>query len=177
MRSGDAVYLYEGKLPGGLKNAGGVYSKPAVNGTWTETGTKWTDVTNRISVPFTCAGRVDVLVQPPGMQLSWKARGSRLLFTVRVLQQELANHGSDACPPDNEATWLQATDPAVFETTFSLPAGDVGRKTFSAPVSGPLAKNREFFLENCPTGAGSDCSLAWQGTVHFTRTKVTKIGY
>lgn len=166
--------FYKGRrLPRGVKNAGVGYGKAIVNGSWTASGTKWTDVANKITAPFTCTGSIDTTVTPQ-MQLEWKPKSSRLSFRLHALQQELWNLGFDACPPDNNVGWMQANPPTVFETTFLLSAGAIGNRTMRASVSGPLAENRKYFLQNCPS-SGS-CSMAWHGTVRLTRTKVIRIG-
>jgi hypothetical protein len=168
--------FFLGRLPRGMSNSGNGYGKAVVNGSWSSHGTKWSDVPNQVTTPFTCAGTINFLIPPSQMQLSWKQSGSKLKFTLTVAQSELTNVGNGSCPPDSEMSWLQANDPLVYRTQFTLPIASIGRRSLSTQVSGPLAQNRLYFLENCPPGAGSSCSLAWQGTVRFTRTRVFKIG-
>ena len=167
--------FFLGRLPRGLSNSGDGYGKAVINGTWTSQGTKWV-LPGTVTTPFTCGGAVNFLIPPSQMQLSWKQSGSKLKFTLRVAQAELTNVGNESCPPDSDMSWLQANDPVVYNTQFTLPLASIGRRSISLPVSGPLAQNRLYFLENCPPGASSSCDLAWQGTVRFTRTRISKIG-
>jgi hypothetical protein len=168
--------FFTGALPKGLGSSANGSGTAVVNGSWTDQGTRWVDVTNNVTAPFTCSGTVNLAVQPGQMGLSWKRAGSKLKFTLATVQSELQEVGNESCPPDSATDWLQGTDPIVYMTQFSLPVSAIGRKAISVQASGPLAQNRKFFLENCPEGTGSSCNLTWQGTVRFTRGRVMKLG-
>lgn len=170
-----SLLFFSGKLPKGVGKSWNGYSQAVVNGSWSDQGTTWVDIDNNVTAPFTCNGTINLAVAPGGMELSWKRSGSTLNFTLASSQSELEEVGSDACPNDSEVGWLQATDPTVYVTQFTLPASQIGRKTISLQASGPLAENRQFFLENCASATGTNCNLTWQGTVQFTRARIMKL--
>ena len=109
------------------------------------------------------------------MQLSWKRTATAYRFTLDALQQELYHLGFDSCPNDTRTGPLQGASPELYSTVFSIPLSRIGEKSISRQVSGPLAKNRIYFTQHCPGGSASACSFAWQGTVKFTRLKVTRV--
>lgn len=143
------------------------YGRATVNGTWSSKGTKITAFANNTPVtgPYQCGGRIGPNVSPQ-TQLSWKRSGSRLKLTLHALQEELYVKGWDSCPNDDTAAWMSGVSPTVYETAASIPGNDIGRKSFSAKVSGPLGRNRIYWHQNCP--AHGTCSLAWQGSIRFT---------
>ena len=165
------AFFYGGRSPRRGEKSGTDYSRDVVNGSWAAQGTKWVDRDNSVTAPFTCGGRVSTKV-PAQMQLSWKRSGSKLEFTLATVQQELYDIGFDACPNDSNNGPESGTDPLVYTTRFSIPLSAIGRRTITRPFSGPLAENRIYFLQNCASGSGSTCNLAWHGTARFTRVRV-----
>ena len=158
--------------PTGGTSSGNADSPATVNGTWSDQGTKLVDAANNVTVPFTCSGAIDTEVRPAQMMISWTRSGASYHFTLDAVQEELYIEGYDGCPNNDSAGWLSGADPELYATRFTIPAADIGRRSFSASVSGPLAVNRIYFTQNCP--AGGTCSLAWQGVVSFTRVKAMK---
>ena len=163
-----------GRPPARLLRSSGAYSAATVNGTWSAQGTKWVDAPNKVSGPFTCAGTIAPSVAGQ-MQLSWKRTATSYRFTLDALQQELYHVGFADCPNDTHTGPLQGASPELYSTVFSIPLSRIGAKSISRQVSGPLAKNRIYFTQHCPGRLASGCSMAWQGTVKFTRLKVSRV--
>jgi hypothetical protein len=157
----------------GIPRTGNVTGRATVNGTWSMQGAKWVSYRDRTTTQFTCAGTMGLTVQPQ-MSLSWRRKGSSYRFTLHALQQEVYENGLGACPSGAVPGPLHAASPQLFTTTFSIPYRSMGARTLKRRVSGPLAANRVFFTQNCPR-AGA-CSLAWQGTVTFRRTRTIRLG-
>lgn len=166
--------LLSGRPPARVPRAFGAYSAATVNGTWSAQGTKWVDAPNKLTGPFTCAGTIAPSVAGQ-MQLSWKRTATAYRFTLDALQQELYHLGFDGCPNDTRTGPLQGASPDLYSTVFSIPRSQIGAKSISRQVSGPLAKNRIYWTQHCPGGSTNGCSFAWQGTVKFTRVKVTRV--
>jgi hypothetical protein len=162
--------FFSGRPPVRLVRPFGAYSRATVKGTWSAQGTKWVDAPNKLTGPFTCTGTIAPNV-PAQMQLSWKRTATAYRFTLDALQQEIYYRGFDGCPNDTRPGPLTGASPEIYSTVFSVPLSLTGARSISRQVSGPLAKNRIYFTQNC---SGS-CNLAWQGTVKFTRVKVTRL--
>lgn len=164
------ILFYSGKVPGGISGSGTSYSTAVVNGTWTDSGTESDG--NGGSTQFSCTGTINLMTPPGEMDLSWTRSGPTLTFTLDTVQSELTDVGYDSCPFDAAMDWPQSVDPAAYETVFKVPFATVGRKSFSVQVSGPLAENQVYVQQVCdPT-----CSVTWQGTMQFRRTRVMKLG-
>lgn len=164
------VVVWRGTPPGGTSPTGDAYARAVVNGTWSAQGTKWLDPAKQLTAPFTCGGTIGPTVTPQ-MHLHSRSSGAKVTFTLAVLQQELYLNGFTAgCPNDTSPAPLHGTSPAIYSTRFSIPRSAIGGRTITRQVSGPLPANRVFWRQSCPSG--SDCSVAWQGTVRFTRTSL-----
>ena len=166
----DATVFYVGKLPKRMPHTWTEGSEAAINGSWTDSGTQSDG--NGGTNPFTCTGTINAMIPPEQMTLGYVRSHATLTFTLQSLQSELTDVGFDSCPFGSGMDWPQAVDPAAYETTFTLPASRIGAKSFSVQASGPLQQNLVYVQQVCVTS----CSLAWQGTVHFTRTRVFKTG-
>lgn len=159
--------FWPASTPGGAGRSGIGYASVAVSGTWSSQGTKITGFANGapLTAPYTCGGKIGPHVSPQA-ELSWKRRASQLNFLLHAVQQELYIQGGSNCANDDTAAWASGAQPIAYETTFAVPARNIGRQAFSVRVSGPLAKNRVYWHQGCRVGA--TCSLAWQGSVRFT---------
>lgn len=169
-----SAMFVSGSPPARVPKGFGAYSVATVNGTWSAKGTKWVDAPNKITGPFTCAGTMAPSVAAQ-MQLSWKRTATAYRFTLDALQQEIYHLGFDSCPNDTRTGPLQGASPELYSTVFSIPRSQIGARSISRQVSGPLSKNRIYWTQHCPGGSTNGCSFAWQGTVTFKRLKVTRI--
>lgn len=158
--------LWRGAPPKGAAT-GDEYTKAIVNGTWTAQGSKWVDVANGVTGPFTCGGSIGPTVTPQ-MHLHWQLRGSSVRFTLAAVQQELYLNGFASCPTSSHLAPMNAASPDVYLGRFTMPRSAIGSRTISRRVSGPLPDKAVYWRQNCPQGAS--CSLAWQGTAKLTRT-------
>jgi hypothetical protein len=157
----------------GLPTFGAGYARATVNGTWTARGTKWVDIVNHVTGPFTCTGTIRAHVTPQ-MMLSWKRRGAVLQLTLAAAQQELYDNGLDGCPSGTSGDPVSGTQPTVYETRFSLPLAAIGHKTITVQVSGPLPEARSQMLHNCASVSVSNCAMAWHGVVRFSLKRLMK---
>jgi hypothetical protein len=163
--------FYRGKKPKGYMSKGGDSAPVVVNGTWTDQGTKWVDVVNQITAPFTCGGTIGVTASPANMVYRWRYGSSGVTFTFDTIAQELWNLPPQQCPNDSNAQFLSAVDPAAYEGRLTVPLSRIGEKTITRQLSGPAAEHRP------PSRCGPSCSLnvTWQGTVIFKRTRTFKV--
>jgi hypothetical protein len=157
----------------GLPTNGAGYGAATVNGSWTAKGTKWTDIVNHVTGPFSCTGRIgpDVSAQS---SLSWKRRGAVVQFVLAAAQQELYDNGLDSCASGTTGDPLSGTQPNVYESRFTIPTAAIGRKTITAQVSGPLPEARSMMTHNCASVGVRNCSLAWHGVVRFTLKRLIR---
>lgn len=158
----------------GIPTDGAGYARTTLNGTWTARGTKWIDVVNKVTGPFSCGGTIRPHVSPQ-TSLSWKRSGATIVFTLAAVQQELYDNGLDSCPSGVSGEPVSGTSPNVYEGTFKLPLSAVGQKTITAQVSGPLPKARAMMVHNCLSVGVKNCSLAWHGVVRFKLTRLMKL--
>ncbi len=172
------MLFYVGKVPKQFPLSTGTGSSAVVNGTWSDQGTKWSDPSNGVTVPFTCAGKI-ASVAPPGY-LSLKATrgGSSFKLQLEIQTAALTNDPPGICPEKSEAQYLRRVGSDVYLSELSIPKSQMGQKTIVRQVSGPLAKFRSDFAEACSDNPSScSFSMTWHGVVRFTRTKTTRIKY
>jgi len=167
--------FYAGTVPRGAPRTTASGAATVVNGTWSDQGEKWLDPAHGTKEPFTCGGTVASTAPPGNMILKATRSASGIKVTLQTQTVQLMNKPPDNCPNDSRAASLGGIEPDVYETQFSIPKSQLGRKTIVKTISGPLAKNRSFLAVVCD-GNPSGCTynMTWQGTVRFTRVGVVR---
>ena len=148
-----------------------------VNGTWSDQGTKWSDPSNGVTVPFSCGGKIAPMAAASGVDIEATRNASG--FELRLaLSDELTNNPPGICPEKSEAQYLYRVGANVYQTEFSIPKSQMGQKTIVRQVSGPMAKHRSDLAGACSDNAdGCSFNMTWHGVVHLTRTRTTRIKY
>jgi hypothetical protein len=165
------ILVASGRIPGAGNPTRSTSPMAVVNGTWSNQGTTW-DELSRTTVPYSCNGTIS---QQYGAapQLRWSVTGSAFRFTAYVLLDPLTVLGQQACP--GNAFYLSEVDTPAYQTTFSIPKRNVGKRTIVVNISGPLAAHRPPAAD-CSYSATGTCafSTAWQGVIRLTRTRTLK---
>lgn len=175
-----ASYSIDGRLRGvtlatgpirGLPARGGTTGKAVVNGTWSNAGSKWVDPANGVSGPFQCGGGVRPGAPSGTTVVAYRRQaGAKHTFTLDVLAQELTDSGS--CEGVNGAErGLIFANADAYVVKFSVSKRELGRKTIVKPISGPSSA----FHWRAYDFTSGTFSLAWQGTVRFTRTHTMRL--
>jgi hypothetical protein len=172
-----SLILYTGKVPSNIPRTLGGGAATVINGTWSDQGEKWLDPVHGTKEPFTCGGTIVSTAPPGNMDLKGRRSASKVAFTLRTQTVQLTNKPPMSCPNGSRAASLGGIESDVYETTFSIPKSQIGRKTIVKAISGPLAKYRSYLAVVCGGNPGGcTYNMAWHGTVRFTRVRVFKIG-
>lgn len=169
------VVFVTGKAPRGfLANKFDDTEAVVLNGTWNDAGTEWIDYPARVSGPFTCGGAVKKEVHGAGTELLYNKKGSKLNFRLYTLHSGLITTPDSCADTSGIDGGLQWPNGYAYETPFSLPTSDIGRKSFSKTISGPLASLNWHQYSSCFSNPRCNFTMAWQGVLRFTRTRVFK---
>ncbi len=158
-----------GQVPGN-RNSFGDTQRAVINGTWTNSGTKWIDPDHGITGPFSCSGRIHSSIPSPSTVINVSKKGASLNFKLEVPADELTSPGD--CPSTYGANGsMSYANGRAYVTKFSLSTRDLGKKTITKQISGPLA-NLAWHQYTC-----NRCTftMAWHGVVKFTLTRTIKM--
>jgi len=171
------MIFYKGKVPISMPKTLDGGAAAVVNGTWSDQGEKWLDPVNGTKEPFTCGGTIVSTAPPGNISVKMTRSAAKVKFVLRTQTVQLTNKPPDSCPNDSRAASLGGIESDVYETQFSVPKSKIGKKTFVAQVSGPLAKHRSSLAVVCGGNPGGcTYNMTWHGVVKFTRVRVMKVG-
>jgi len=175
----DLAYVGVALNPRNRYDGGGANSKhlAVVNGSFTETG-DWDPNDNGGSVPFSCAGSLRAANGLLPGTVTWNRHGSKYSFSMTPLGAsgpvggpgvDSADHGGVCKSPWFAQVPLSNGGP--FIASFSIPVRDIGRKTITKVLGGPVRQYRPMPSDyGCSFAQGASCenSFAWNAVVKFT---------
>jgi hypothetical protein len=153
----------------GVRNSLGDTEPAVLNGTWTDGGTMFIDDRGDTK-PFSCSGKVGTSVPTVSAVLNIKTTASTLNFKLEIPPDELTSH-SECADTNGIQGGMSYANNLAYTTTFSISRSQLGRKTITKQISGPL-HSLHWHQYEC----GQQCSfnLAWHGVVKLTLSRVIR---